>query len=312
MNATEMLEKYLDSLAYLQRFSPMTLRNHRSVLRRWVSFCRDQQNTEADMAQSKDLLAWVDFRQQCNDKVKDFTIARDLCVLRTFYTWLWEHQFIFSNPAQSLPEFICHPYSASDYLSVDECFRILEAFDRKDPLALRNYTIIALMWSTGLRSRELRMMAWEDVDLQDGHIKVRHGKGAKQRLIFLNERVHKDLLRYRNNTLGEKRGPLFAAVETFNKKQKGARRLSGQRLSDIVTTAVRAAGITRRIGPHTLRHTFATHMFEAGVDINDLKEIMGHIDASETTRYIHVTAAAAKRLLGAHISQTLHYAKGPK
>jgi integrase/recombinase XerD len=309
MNATELLDRYFTSISRLQGFGELTVRNHRSLLRRWEQFCRIQRNVDIDTARSEDILAWVDFRQQSNAKVKDATIARDLCVLRTFYTWRWEQQLSFQNPASALPEFICTPYGASDYLTVDECFRMLESIGRKEPLGLRNYTIIALLWSTGLRSRELRMLSWEDIDLQDGHIKVRHGKGRTQRMIFLNERIHKDLLRYQKNTLGTHCGPLFPAIETFNAKQKGVRRLSSQRLCDIVKTAAQDAGITRSIGPHTLRHTFATHLFEAGVDIEDIKEILGHMVAAETTRYIHVTAAAAKQLLAGHLSQTQQYGK---
>ncbi len=309
MTATELLECYLTTLSKLQRFSELTLRNHRSLLRRWMLFCRTKRNKDIDTAESEDILAWVDFREQSNCKVKDATIARDLCVLRTFYTWRWEQQISRENPASSLPEFVCNPYGATDYLTVDECFRMLEAIDQKEPLGLRNYTIIAVMWSTGLRSRELRMLSWEDIDLQDGHIKVRHGKGRTQRMIFLNERVHKDLLRYQRNCLGTRTGPLFPAIETFNAKQKGVRRLSGQRLGDIVKTAARAAGITRSIGPHTLRHTFATHMFEAGIDIEDIREILGHMVVAETTRYIHITAVAAKRLLSGHVAQTWQYGK---
>ena len=309
MNTAQILQRYLTSLPQLEHYSHLTMRNHRSLLGRWVRFCRTQRGKDIDTAEPEDLLAWVDYRQSSQRLVKDATVARDLCVLRTFYTWLWEQEIIFANPAHALPEFVCHPYGASDYLTVDECFRMLEAIDRKDPLGLRNYTIIALLWSTGLRSRELRMLDWEDVDLQDGHIKVRHGKGRTQRMIFLNERVHKDLQRYRRNTLGTKSGPLFPAVETFNSRQKGVRRLSGARLGDIVRDAARGAGIARRIGPHILRHTFATHMFEAGVDIKDLQEILGHEDASETTRYVHVTISAAKRLLSGHVADTLQYGR---
>ena len=309
MKTTDILERYLTALPRLEHYSPFTMRNHRSLLCRWVRFCDTQRNKQLDKATAEDLLAWIDHRQSSQKQVKDATVARDLCVLRIFYTWLWEQEIIFANPAHALPEFVCHPYGVSDYLTVDECFRMLEGIDHKDPLGLRNYTIIALLWSTGLRSRELRMLDWEDVDLQDAHIKVRHGKGRTQRMIFLNERVHKDLQRYRTNTLGPKRGPLFPAVETFNSRQKGVRRLSGGRLGDIVRDAARSAGIARRIGPHILRHTFATHMFEAGVDIKDLQEILGHDDASETTRYVHVTISAAKRLLSGHASQTLQYGK---
>jgi site-specific recombinase XerD len=309
MKAAELLESYFTALRKLQGFSELTVRNHRSLLRRWMQFCRIKRNIDVDTAQPADILAWVDFREQSNSKVKDATIARDLCVLRTFYTWRREQQISLENPASCLPEFVCNPYGATDYLSVDECFRMLESIDIKSSAGLRNYTIIALMWSTGVRGRELRMLSWEDVDLQDGHIKIRHGKGQTQRMIFLNERVQKDLLRYQRSCLGTRSGPVFPTLETFNPKQKGVRRLSSQRLDDIVKIAARAAGITRNIGPHTLRHTFATQMFEAGVDIEDIKEILGHMDVGETTRYIHITAAAAKRLLSGHLAQTWQYGK---
>lgn len=309
MNDSSPIQRYLTSLSTLGRFNSDTAKNHSSLLKRWESFCRTKRGLDILDAKAEDILAWIEHREHSSVKVKDATIAANLCVLRTFYTWLWEQKIIGGNPAHALPEFVCHPYGASDYLTVDECFRMLETINRRKPPGERNFTMIALLWSTGLRSRELCMLDWEDVDLEDAHIKVRHGKGGKQRIIFLNERIHKDLKRYKRSMLGPKTGPLFNSIETNCPTQQGVGRLKPKRLGEIVNETARAAKISRTIGVHIFRHTFATHMFEAGVPLKDLQQILGHDDPTETTRYIHITIAAAKRLLAEHTSTTLLWRK---
>jgi site-specific recombinase XerD len=213
------------------------------------------------------------------------------------------------NVAASLPEYLCHPAPEVQPLSVDECFDILESFDTKAPLDLRNYIIVAMLWSTGLRNSELCALRWGDIDLNDAHLMVREGKGGKQRQVFLNDRLCDDLRAYRqqlcpNDGPAE---PVFFAFTVNAPQAEEFKPLSTRQVNAVVRDQARKVGITKRVNPLVFRHTFATHMLEAGVDIDDIKEIMGHDDATETTVYLHVTMDTAKRFLNDHVANPWKY-----
>ena len=183
---------------------------------------------------------------------------------------------------------------------------MLGTFNKTNTVDLRNYTIIAFLWSTGLRSKELLALQWRDIDLEEGVIHVKLGKGGKQRMLFLNERVLADMRFYREQILAGNETPVFCS-HIYNRKKISERRLGGRHLADIVRTSANAAGLKRNVTPINLRHSFATHLYEAGVDIKDIQEMMGHSDKTETTVYLHVTVDAAKRLLNRHVYHTRYY-----
>ncbi len=132
---------------------------------------------------------------------------------------------------------------------------------------------------------------------------MREGKGGKQRQLFLNDRIMSDLKAYRERLGGSDSEPVFSSTASQESKP-----LSSERLVEIARECARDAGITKPVSPLTFRHTFATHMFEAGVEIEDIKELMGHSDATETTVYIHVSLDAAKQILNNHIANPMKYA----
>jgi len=305
MDREGVVDKYLGYLPNLLNYSTTTARCHKSVLRLWFTFL-DTQKVDYLNAESEHVLSWIDYRQN-EQGVKDCTITKNLCVLRTFYHYLWEQQMLIRlNPVHYLPYFICRPLEEGDYMSIDECFSLLESIDTGTPIGLRNYTAIALMWSTGLRSKELVSLKWNDIDFEDGHFIVRKGKGNKQRQIYLASRIRDDLLAYKHSLKeSSPHGFVFEAENTFSAQQKKKRHLSTGRLCEIIRIYAKKSGIKRVVGARTLRHTFATHMYEAGTSVKDLKEIMGHDEETETTIYIHVTVEAAKNILARHASQTL-------
>lgn len=231
-------------------------------------------------------------------------------MLRTLYVYLSDFQKISSNPAAALPELICEPPAEKAYLSVEECFKLLEIFDLTDLTDLRNYTIVALLWSTGLRSGELCALDWRDINLKEGTLLVRRGKGGKQRQLFLNHRVLQDLLRYRQKIEDNENGPVFYAFSQNASSTKKHARLSQSRLVEIIQEYSKTAGIKKDINPLTFRHTFATHMYEAGVRVEDIKEMLGHDDDTETTIYIHISIDRVKRFLNDHIANPQKYQKG--
>jgi site-specific recombinase XerD len=129
---------------------------------------------------------------------------------------------------------------------------------------------------------------------------VRKGKGNKERQLFLCDRLHFELRRFRRSVLGGERSPLFCALTRNGNGKARDGRISQCALVDVVHHAARGAGITRKVNPMTLRHTFATHMYQAGVHVRDIKEMMGHDNKSETGIYIHITLDSMRVLLNKH------------
>jgi len=308
MSDDQLLRRYLDHLTEVCNYARNTVRAHRRISATWAAFLRTQRGHGIERASAEDLLAWIEHREVAS--VKGSTIAKELCVFRTLYGYLQRSALVFGNPAASLPEYICNPPAEKLVLSVEECFAMLRAFDTDSPLGLRNYLIVALLWSTGLRNSELCALNWGDIDLDEAVLVVRKGKGGKQRQIFLNDRVCGDLKRYRRELCphdGPAR-PVFYALSVNAPDAEDFKRLSTHRVDDIVRLHARdVVGLDKPVNPLTFRHTFATHMLEAGVDIADIKEIMGHEQQTETCVYLHVTMEAAKRFLNDHLANPSKY-----
>ncbi|MFC1476587.1 tyrosine-type recombinase/integrase [Fibrobacterota bacterium] len=299
-----LIKGYLTYLKKVRFISNSTIEVTRLICERWVRYLASRNVAKLTEAKSEHVLSWIEQRRS-SGIVKDRTIEHELCIFRTLYNYLITFCGPSTDPVGCLPAFICRYSYERDYLSADELFRMLGTFDKTNPIDLRNYTIIALLWSSGLRSSELLSLEWRDIDLEEGVIHVKLGKGGKQRMLFLNDRILHDLRYYREQILAGKETAVFCS-HPYNRKEISECGLGGRHLADIVRNSAKAAGIKRNVTPINLRHSFATHMYEAGVDIKDIQEMMGHGDKTETTVYLHVTVNAAKRLLNGHVYHTLH------
>ncbi len=291
--------------AYLQTICQRQVRTvdfHRRTIKRWRVFLDTHQGKCEEGADGEDCLVYMGWRQEVGG-LMDRTLAKELCALRTYYRYLHQQRVIPRNALEVLPDLVCKPVNEALYLTVPECVAMLETIDITTPQGLRDYTLLAVLWSTGLRTNELKKLDWEAVDLQEGLLVVLHGKGAKQRQLFLNERVWDDLLRY-HDVLGQPAsGPVFTATgANQHVTRMGERRISDRRIVEIVREAAEAAGLTRKVSPRMMRHTFATHMYEAGVSIEEIQQMLGHDDETETTIYIHITMQAVRHLLQQHIA----------
>lgn len=306
MDSNSLVAEYLEYLERMCGFSARTLKQHKRFCGLWETFLRKRDDKDILEAVPADLLAYIDFRQK-SGRVSNTSISKELCVLRTLYAYLFDYKKMDSNPAASLPELICEPPAEKAYLTVDECFQLLISFNTADPIGLRNYTIVALLWSTGLRNGELCALNRRDINLDEGTLLVRKGKGGKQRQLFLNDRLIKDLVRYSSEIGGDDDSPVFYAFSKNASSKERYARLSQSRLVEIIREHGKSVGLKKPINPLTFRHTFATHMYEAGISIDDIKEMLGHDDETETTIYVHISIDSAKRFLNDHIANPAKY-----
>lgn len=298
INDRAVIDEFIEWLCRIRSLTGITVAHNRSVCRSWADFLEQRGETSIRNAGAGSVLAYVEKRSSV-DRVKDVTVSDDLYILRTLYNYLVTFGGS-TNPTACLPEFVCKKDYESDYLTVEEMFAMLDICDMNDPRGLRDHCIIAFLWSTGLRTSELLALQWRDIDLEEGTVLVRKGKGRKQRSLFLNDRLLENMRIYRKNILVKEHHPVFCSIAPSDRENGEMTRYE---LATAIGTVAGKAGIDRKVTLLMLRHTFATHLYEAGVPVRDLQEMMGHSDMTETSVYIHVTVKAAVNLLNDHLSQ---------
>lgn len=224
------------------------------------------------------------------------SIANKLSAIRSFYRYLHREELIKENPLER----IASPKldrRLPQILTTDEVKRLLEAPDTKRPVGQRDQAILELLYASGLRVSEIVSLNISQVDLQEKEIRV-VGKGNKERIVLMGEPALKTIIVYleegRTKLLKEKK------TDALFINQSG-QRLIERRIQKIIDRYARAANIPRKIHPHILRHTFATHMLDGGADLRVVQELLGHASLSTTQIYTHVSKSQAKKVyLAAH------------
>lgn len=226
------------------------------------------------------------------EKRKKVTIARKVTSLRTFFNYLLREGMVKNNPAEMIQAPRVEKYIPA-FLSVDEMMALLKTGGAADAAAFRDRAIIELFYSSGIRLSELVGLNVGDIDFSQGLIKVR-GKGRKERIVPVGDpaigalRKHIDGRRDVSGTYrySDSHHPVFV--------NKNGARISTRTVARILNKIVIMSGLNRKVSPHVLRHTFATHMMEAGADLRAIQELLGHESLSTTQKY---TSVSVGRLL---------------
>jgi integrase/recombinase XerC len=218
------------------------------------------------------------------------TIARRLASLRSFFRFGQREGWTQSNPAKPLR----NPRKARSlphFLSGDDVARLLGAPPADEPLGLRDRAILEVLYSAGLRVSELAGLNDADLDLPGGALRVR-GKGRRERIAPVGSFAVRALgqwLRVRRLSARETSG---AGAPVFT--NKFGRRLTTRSVGRLLEKHLKATGLDRRTTPHTLRHSFATHLLDRGADIRSVQELLGHKSLVTTQIYTHVSTAGLK------------------
>ena len=211
------------------------------------------------------------------------TISRKLVSLRMLYIFLVKENIVKENLMSSftLPK---RDKKLPIVLSQEEMIEILDGIIVCDAISSRNRCMVELLYATGMRISELLNLTLKDLNIKMGFIKV-IGKGNKERMIPIGSYVGEILEQYINDYRAEfniKNDSLLF----FNKH---GQRLSREEFYSILQTIVNSTSITKKVSPHTFRHTFATHLLENGADLRSIQELLGHSDISTTTIYTHIS-----------------------
>jgi integrase/recombinase XerC len=225
---------------------------------------------------------FLGFLHQKNQKS---SIARKLSTLRSFFKFLVKNGMVEANPLEGIatPK---REKTIPAYLSVDEIFRLLDSIETDSLLVERNRAIFETLYSSGLRVSELAGLNVFDVDAESGQLRVL-GKGGKERLVPVGARALNSIFRYRERLQAESGISPEANGALFLNAQKG--RLTTRSVARILKKVAAACGILTPVSPHTLRHTFATHLLDSGADLRSVQEMLGHKNLSTTQKYTHVS-----------------------
>jgi len=218
-------------------------------------------------------------------KNKKSTIARKLSAVRSFFKYLVKHGIVYKNPLdQVMTPKQMQPIPV--YLPVDDMFRLLDAIETDSLLGARNRAIFETMYSTGIRVSELSGMDVMDVDFSGRIIRVL-GKGNKQRRIPIGQHAVDAISAYRQRLAQETGIPMTDTGPLFLNKNRG--RLSARSIGRILESLCRKIGMTTPVSPHGFRHSFATHLLDAGADLKVVQELLGHESLATTQKYTHVS-----------------------
>ena len=288
MPVENLINDFIEALATEKGFSENTSRGYRNDLEQFLNYLAENRRSRGRDPVDID---WVDnltirgFLGYLHKRNKKATIARKLSALRSFFNYLVKRGVTEDNPAASIltPK---QEKTLPSYLAVDEMFRLLDSIHSGRILDLRNRAIFETLYSCGIRVSELVGLNTLNVDYRQDLIRVL-GKGGKERIVPIGKKALTAIKNYRQVLQGESgiseeiNGPLFL------NKNKG--RLTARSVGRILDQLVKACGLLTPVSPHTLRHTFATHMLDAGADLRAVQELLGHKSLSTTQKYTHVS-----------------------
>ncbi len=277
-----MMQKHIfDFLSYLRNernVSPHTLRGYLSDLEQLSAFLGDKELSAVDHQTLRRFIAHL-----MQGEVKKSSIARKLSAIRAFFKYLNREGVLTSNPAR----LVATPRREKrlpGVLTADDALRLMESPSAKKPAddnaMLRDRAVLETLYSTGIRASELIGMNRDDIDGNDSLIRVR-GKGRRERIVPIGSKALDAINAYltRSSRIAE-----TAAIFTG----PSGKRLTARTVQRILENHRKQLGLRQKASPHTLRHSFATHLLESGADLRAIQELLGHASLSTTQRYTHV------------------------
>ncbi len=279
------LVKFIDHLAFERDVSPHTLANYKRDVNGFVAWADERGEKsrgpelwrKVDAARIRAYLAWL------HPTHAKSSIGRKLSGLRSFFKYLVREGHLASNPADG----VSAPKAEKrlpEFMPVDEVLHLLDSVDSEGLSGGRDKAILETLYATGIRVSELVGMNGRDLDLKEGAALIR-GKGKVEREVVLTAKAigaFKSYFAMRRDAgvALEPEGPVFLNARGARLTDRSVRRILDKRLT--------LAAIARNVSPHTLRHTFATHMLAGGADLRAIQELLGHKSLSTTQKYTHL------------------------
>ena len=284
-----MLDQFLHYLTVEKGLSDNTIEAYHHDVGRFLGHLREKEIQDFSRVDRVNLRAFLaGLRRQ---GLSTRSIARNQAALRTFFRFLLLEGILESNPAEDL-ESPKTDRNLPEILTVREVEELLEQPDLRTPLGIRDRAMLETLYATGIRVSELIQLSIHQVNLEGGYALI-YGKGSKERIVPLGSEAIQWITHYvqgvRTGFLRGKESPsLF-----LGRSGKG---MSRQRFWKSLKGYGQKAGIRKRMSPHLLRHSFASHLLERGADLRSVQMLLGHADISTTQIYTHVTGERLKKV----------------
>jgi integrase/recombinase XerD len=286
----DLADQFINYLVVEKGLSKNTIASYSADLAAYLDFIKA--NGIANISDADTALVLKHLIALRNEGLGSRSRARHLVTIRGFYRFLIHEKILGVNPAKmvDLPK---GGRKLPDVLKIDEVARLLDAPDPSKPLGSRDAAMLELLYAAGLRVSELVTVGITDVNLEACFVRVL-GKGSKERVVPIGQAAQKKLDAY---LVSGRPALLKGRPSPYLFVTRSARPITRQGFWKILKQAARKAGISHNITPHTLRHSFASHLLERGADLRSVQVMLGHADISTTQIYTHV---ATERLKAVH------------
>lgn len=274
-------EKFLKYLKYEKNYSDYTVSNYDTDLKDFYSFLNNE-NIEKITKVDYSIIRFY-LKSMYDKKYSKTTISRHISTLRSFFKYLVKEDIIKTNPMilitnpkkdRKLPNYL-------NYTDIESLFSIP---DIKTPFGVRDTLVLELLYSTGIRVSELVEIKLFDINGFNKTIKIL-GKGNKERYVLYGSKCSELLDLYINSARKE----IIKAPTDYLLLNKDGKKLTTAGIRYIINSILKKGGLKLKMSPHTLRHTFATHLLNNGADLKSVQELLGHVNLSTTQVYTHIS-----------------------
>lgn len=281
---------FIDYIKYQKKYSINTIDRYNRTLDEFILYLSSKSINDFNDVRYTTFRGYLLMLNDNN--LSKNTINNRISCLRSFFKYLFKEELIKQNPTE-LIENIKIAKRNPDFLFLEEMQELLDGIDTNDDLGIRNKAMLELMYASGLRCSEIVNLKLENVDI-DNCLLLIHGKGNKDRYVPFHEYAKQWLVRYledvRINLLDNKEPNTYVFLNAHG------RMLTNRGVQDIVKRIGKLYDPTKKIHPHTFRHSFATHLLNAGADIRTVQELLGHENLSTTQIYTHISKEHLKEV----------------
>ncbi len=276
------INDFVIDLTYVKNYSLNTVKSYETDCTLFQEYLKHKTIEKASSSDLRSYFKTMDFKSEK-------TLARSMSALRAFYDFLIQKNIIKSNPMDNITSPKIGKY-LPEVLTIEEVDKLLD-FEPHDAFTFRNRCILELLYSTGLRITELVTLKFENISIDDALIKVM-GKGSKERIVPMNDITCDYLKKY----IEEIRPTMIKTVQSdYIFLNNHGKQLTRQAVFLMIKKRASEIGIKKDISPHTLRHSFATHLLQNGADIRFIQELLGHSDVATTEIYTHIANETLKK-----------------
>jgi integrase/recombinase XerC len=282
------LDEYIKYIKFQKGYSYLTIESYQRDILDFMSYLNHESISSFQEVEYYMLRGYM--KELHDRKLSANTINHKLSSLRSFYKYLVKKKYVKNNPFL-LMESVKTPKRNPHFLYLEEMEGLLDSIKVDTSLGIRNKAMLELMYATGLRCSEVVNLTFSQIDFNSSIILV-HGKGDKDRYVPFHDYAKKWLLKYINEARGEFVTEDYAYVFVNNRGKK----MTNRGIEDIINRVAYQYDPLMKIHPHTFRHSFATHLLDAGADLLTVQQLLGHSSLSTTQVYTHVTKEQLKKV----------------